>query len=81
ITWTSFVTSSTEDTSVKNSLTDSSLLRFNHTGKIADIHITYKNDTEHEHKIEYFIKNKVPNGAKIPSKAFPVFLNLTSFAG
>ncbi|MDG1278799.1 MAG: hypothetical protein P8O16_16070, partial [Algoriphagus sp.] len=40
ITWTSFVTSSTEDTSVKNSLTDSSLLRFNHTGKIADIHIS-----------------------------------------
>jgi len=37
----SFVTSSTEDTSVKNSLTDSSLLQFIHTGMIADNHIDF----------------------------------------
>jgi hypothetical protein len=37
----SFVTSSTEDTSVKNALTDSSLLQFIHAGKIADNHILF----------------------------------------
>ena len=39
-TWMSFVTSSTEETSVKNSLTDSSLLQFTYSGKIQDNHVT-----------------------------------------
>ena len=38
--WMSFDTSSIEDTSVKNSFTDSSLLQFTHSGKIENNHVT-----------------------------------------
>jgi hypothetical protein len=48
----SFVTSLTEDTSVKNSLTGSSLLLFIHTGMIADNHIN-KNEFSNKRKM-YF---------------------------
>jgi hypothetical protein len=51
----SFDTSSIEDTSVKNSFTDSSLLQFTHTGKIENNHVT---DYQLIKKIERIIFKK-----------------------